>query len=127
MPYECLQQLWRKHDPERLGWLRQEAVEWRRDPVIMRIRRPTRPDKGSLLGYKAKQGIIMVRVRVRTGGARKPRPASGRRQKALGSVKFTRAISFQRVGENGPLRKATNMIVMIAYYLISIGNHSRSE
>src|SRR2546425_3151817 len=72
MPYEYLQQLWRKHDPELLGWLRQEAVEWRRDPVIMRIRRPTRPDKARMLGYKAKQGIIMIRVRVRTGGARKP-------------------------------------------------------
>src|SRR5205807_9080770 len=97
MPYEYLQQLWRKHDPEVLGWLRQEAVEWRRDPEIMRIRRPTRPDKGRMLGYKAKQGIVRVRVCVRTGGAKKPRPATGRRATAMGSATFTRAISSPRL------------------------------
>ena len=124
MPYEYLQQLWRKHDPELLGWLREEAVEWRRDPVIMRIHRPTRPDKARMLGYKAKQGIIMVRVRVRTGGARKPRPSSGRRPKAMGSVKFTRAISSQKIGENRVLRKYPNMTLANSYHLYSDGkNH----
>src|SRR2546426_12611165 len=100
MPYEYLQQLWRKHDPELLGWLRQEAVEWRRDPVIMGIRRPTGADKARMVGYKAKKGIIMVRVRVRTGGAKKPRPGSGRGPKGMGALKFHRGVSSQRVGEN---------------------------
>lgn len=124
MPYEYLQQLWRKHDPQLEGWLRQAAVEWRRDPVIMRVRRPTRPDKARMMGYKAKQGVVIVRVRIRTGGARKPRPSSGRRQKAMGVVKFRRALSLQRIAENRVRRKYPNMTLNNSYHLYSDGrNH----
>ena len=124
MPYEYLQQIWRKHDPELLNWLRQAAIEWRRDPVIMRIHRPTRPDKARMMGYKAKQGIIIVRTRIRTGGARKPRPSSGRRQKAMGSAKFRRALSLQKIAQNRVMRKYPNMTLNNSYHLYSDGrNH----
>jgi large subunit ribosomal protein L15e len=35
---------------------------------------PTRPDKARRLGYKAKQGYVVYRVRVRRGGRKKPLP-----------------------------------------------------
>jgi ribosomal protein L15E len=42
--------------------------------VIHRASRPSRPDKARRLGYKAKQGYVIYRVRVRRGGRKKPVP-----------------------------------------------------
>lgn len=36
-----------------------------------RASRPTRPDKARRLGYKAKQGYVIYRVRVRRGGRKR--------------------------------------------------------
>ena len=45
--------------------------EYRQLPVIHRASRPTRPDKARNLGYKAKQGFVIYRVRVRRGSRKK--------------------------------------------------------
>lgn len=39
-----------------------------------RASRPTRPDKARRLGYKARQGYVIYRVRVRRGGRKRPVP-----------------------------------------------------
>src|SRR2546425_10907554 len=99
MAYSHMEAWWRDGAPDFRDWLRRAAISWRREPVVKRIPRPIRLVTARRLGYKAKTGIVMVRVRVRRGGARKPRPTSGRRQKAMGSAKFTRAISLQNLPE----------------------------
>ncbi|KAF4372205.1 hypothetical protein G4B88_009275 [Cannabis sativa] len=43
-------------------------------PSIVRVTRPTRPDKARRLGYKAKKGYVVYRVRVRHGGRKRPVP-----------------------------------------------------
>jgi ribosomal protein L15E len=52
--------------------LRVRCWEYRQLPAIHRATRPTRPDKARRLGYKAKQGFVIYRVRVRRGGRKKP-------------------------------------------------------
>ena len=42
--------------------------------VIHRASRPSRPDKARRLGYKAKQGYVIYRIRVRRGGRKRPAP-----------------------------------------------------
>ena len=42
--------------------------------VIHRASRPSRLDKARRLGYKAKQGYVIYRVRVRRGGRKRPVP-----------------------------------------------------
>ncbi|CAA7023766.1 unnamed protein product [Microthlaspi erraticum] len=44
--------------------------EYRQQPSIVRLVRPTRPDKARRLGYKAKQGFVVYRVRVNVVDAR---------------------------------------------------------
>ncbi|MEM0060869.1 MAG: 50S ribosomal protein L15e, partial [Fervidicoccaceae archaeon] len=44
--------------------LRERMIRWRRQVKVIRISKPTRLDRARALGYKAKQGIIVVRVRV---------------------------------------------------------------
>ena len=82
---------------EETHWAR--LVEWRRGTAIARVDRPTRIDRARELGYRAKQGYVVVRVRVRRGGRRKPHPMGGRKPKRRGLLKITMGKSIQRIGE----------------------------
>ena len=104
-------------------YLRQLMIKWRREPTVHRIESPTRLDRARALGYKAKQGYVVVRVRIRKGGARKPRPRSGRRPRALGVVRFTRAISLKHIAELRAKKKFPNLHVMNSYYVWEDGTH----
>ena len=61
--------LWKENAPE----LRERIVKWRKQNAIVRIEKPSRIQRARRLGYKAKQGIVVVRMRVGTGGMRKQR------------------------------------------------------
>jgi large subunit ribosomal protein L15e len=119
---------WRK--PEASGIkniMRQMAIKWRREPSIVRIERPSRLDKARRLGYKAKQGYVMVRIRIRRSGARKTRPVSGRRQKAMGVTKIKWAKSYKQIAEERVPKKYPNLEVLNSYYLWSDGRYQWYE
>ncbi|HEY7733789.1 MAG TPA: 50S ribosomal protein L15, partial [Nitrososphaera sp.] len=69
------------------------------------------------LGYKAKQGIVVVRTRVGRGGMRKQRPVSGRRPKHIGVVRIKQGISMRRVAERRVNEKYPNLEVLGSYFL----------
>ncbi|KAI7994515.1 60S ribosomal protein L15 [Camellia lanceoleosa] len=48
--------------------------EYRQLPSIVRVIHPTHPNKARRLGYKAKQGYVIYRIRVRRGGRKRPVP-----------------------------------------------------
>jgi hypothetical protein len=52
--------------------LRVRCWQYRQLPSLCRVPRPSRPDKARRLGYKAKQGFVIYRVRVRRGGRKRP-------------------------------------------------------
>jgi len=103
--------------------IRQRAIAWRREPTVHRVDHPTRLDRARSLGYKAKQGYVVVRVRIRKGGARKMRPRAGRRPRALGVTKFTRAMSLKNIAEQKAKKKYPNLRVLNSYYLWEDGSH----
>merc|ERR1712144_190254 len=71
--YKYIEELWRKKQSDVLRFLlRVRCWEYRQLPSICRLTRPTRPDKARRLGYKAKQGVVVYRTRVRRGGRKKP-------------------------------------------------------
>ena len=116
--YKYLNQSWNdreKNDLEK--YLRSISIKWRREPTVHRIDNPTRPSRARALGYKAKQGYIVVRVRIRKGGARKPRPRAGRRPKALGVTRYTRSIGLKQIAEMRAKRKFPNLNVLNSYYV----------
>jgi len=90
---------------------------WRRGPGVERVEKPTRIDKARQYGYKAKQGIIVARVRVRKGGMRASRPVKGRSPKRQGVLKLTPRKSIQRIGEERAQRRFMNMEVLASYWL----------
>src|SRR5574341_1885706 len=52
MAYSYIKQQWTKGGAEFHGWLRNEAIGWRKEPVVKRLLRPTRLDRARRLGYK---------------------------------------------------------------------------
>ncbi len=70
--YKYLEELWRKKQSDLLRFLlRVRCWQFRQLKSIHRASRPTRPDKARRLGYKAKQGYVVYRVRVRRGGRKR--------------------------------------------------------
>ncbi len=109
------------------GMMRQFAISWRKDPAILRLEKPTRLDRARRLGYKAKQGFIVVRARIRRSGARKTRPTSGRRQKAMGVSKIKWSKSLKQIAEERVARKYRNMEVLNSYFLWADGMYFWAE
>ena len=54
-------QVWLKMWKDNSTVLREKAILWRRQNAITRIDKPSRIARAKRLGYKAKQGIIVVR------------------------------------------------------------------
>jgi len=113
--YSLMRKIWREKNEELIKNLRKRAIEWRKEKSIVRVDRPLRLDRARSLGYKAKQGFIVLRVRVRKGGFSKPRPRSGRRPKALGVVKHKVNVSLKEEAINRVSKKYVNMHVLGAY------------
>ena len=116
--YHYIAEAWKRpYDGEHGLLMKQRLTEWRRQPSILRVEHPTRLDRARALGYKAKQGVIVVRVRVRKGGRRKPRPNKGRRPKRMGVYGFAPAKSIRLIAEERAQRKYPNMVVLNSYYV----------
>lgn len=111
--------LWRENPQH----LRDRIVAWRREPAVVRLERPSRPQRARRLGYKAKQGVIVVRMRVGTGGMRRKRPRGGRRPKHLGVTRIKADVSMRQVAERRALERHPNMRLLGSYYIYKDGAH----
>src|SRR6187200_2066761 len=96
--------MWRSNTDE----LKSKAISWRKEPVLHKIPKPSRLDRARRLGYKAKQGILVVRARVGRGGMRKQRPVSGRRPKHIGVVHIKQSDNMRKVAERRVNEKYPN-------------------
>eukprot|EP01066_Platyproteum_vivax_P009342 Platyproteum_vivax@DN4102_c0_g1_i1.p1 len=75
--YKYMEALWRKKQSDVMRFLlRVRTWEYRHQPAVKRCTGPTRPEKARRLGYKAKQGYVVYRSRVRRGD-RKRKAAKG--------------------------------------------------
>ena len=112
-------QLWKENSPD----IRDRIVGWRRQSAITRIDKPSRLQRARRLGYKAKQGIIVVRMRVGTGGMRKQRPTGGRRPKHLGVLRIKADDDMKTVAERRALERYPNMKLLGSYFIYKDGMH----
>jgi len=128
MAYKYIAKAWKRPKDtyvRELMW--QRLIEWRRQPAIVRIEKPTRLDRARKLGYKAKQGFVVVRVRVRRGGLSRPRPRSGRRPKRMGVAKLKVAKSLRLIAEEKAARKFPNLEVLNSYWVWEDGRYKWFE
>ncbi|MCD6368095.1 MAG: 50S ribosomal protein L15e [Candidatus Aenigmarchaeota archaeon] len=120
--YKWLNKIWKKREESRDLW-KERLIKWRRENAIQRIERPTRLDRARRLGYKAKQGYVLVRVRVKKGGRKRPKPSGGRTARKLAITKFTPDKSLRWIAEEKAARKFRNLEVLNSYYVAEDGQH----
>lgn len=125
--YARISKTWQQVLREKGGDMRSRAVELRKQPAVLRVDRPSRLDRARALGYKAKEGVIVVRMRVSRGGMRKQRPTSGRRPKHMGVLKIKSAVSSQQVAERRVQERHPNMKVLGSYPVWEDGMHAWYE
>ncbi len=101
--------------------------EYRKSPSVVRVEKPTRIDKARQYGYKAKQGLVIARVRVRRGSMRKSRPNKGRKPKRMGVNKITPNKSIQRMGEERTQRRFMNLEILGSYWIWEDGQYKWFE
>ncbi len=126
--YAYIREAWKKPfegDMGKVMWLRLQ--KWRREPAVVRIERPTRLDRARALGYKAKKGIIVVRVRIRRGGRRATRPNKRRKSKRQMVTRLTPKKSLQWIAEERANRKYPNMEVLNSYWVGEDGRYKWFE
>ncbi len=115
-----IREIWKKPKVN-LGSLYQERmIEYRKEPVTVRLDHPTRLDRARTLGYKAKQGVFVVRQRVLRGGHVRQR--AHRRSKRM-STKLILEKNYQQIAEERVSRKYTNCEVLNSYHLAQDGKH----
>ena len=102
-------------------------VEWRKTGAVVRINRPTRLDRARALGYKAKQGIVLARVRLLRGGRkRRGSMKKGRRSKHARARKVV-DLSFQTIAEQRANKNFKNCEVLNSYFVGKDGRYAFYE
>jgi large subunit ribosomal protein L15e len=111
--YQYIKEAWKKPDVETL---RKRMIEWRHSGVFTKVDKPLRLDRARALGYKDKTGFVVVRVRVRRGGHKRPRPNKGRRSVRM-HTNMNLKMNYQTIAEQRTARKYTNLEVLNSYQI----------
>lgn len=115
--YHYIAETWKNREEVLEEVIRTRLIEWRKEPSVVRIDKPARLDRARAIGYEAKQGFIVVRVRVRKGGLNRPRPDSGRRPKRMGVYGYAPSKSDRLIAEERANDKYPNLEVLGSYYV----------
>jgi large subunit ribosomal protein L15e len=120
--YKYIRNAW-KNPKENLNEIwKERLVQWRKEPATVRISHPTRLDKARSLGYKAKQGIILVRQRLNRSKRMRDFDVSGRRPKTFRHRRIS-AMNYQFIAEQRASKKYINCEVLNSYYAGEDGMH----
>lgn len=126
--YKYSRQLWKNPKENLRDVLKPRLIEWRKQNTVEKIERPTRIEKARALGYKAKTGYVMARVRIRKGGRRrKLYGRRGRKPSKAGLVHFTFGKSKQWIAEEKAQRRFPNLEVLNSYPVVEDGQYKFFE
>merc|ERR1712142_514335 len=118
--YKYMSEIWRKKQSDTMRFLhRVRTWQYRQLTAVHRAPRPTRPDKARTMGYRAKQGFVIYRVRLRRGGRKRPVPKGATYGKptnqGVNQLKFQR--SLQSVAEERVGRRCGGLRVLNSYWV----------
>jgi large subunit ribosomal protein L15e len=119
-----LREAWKKPSKE---MLKERMVEWRASDAIVRVEKPLRLDRARALGYKAKRGIIVLRVRVSRGGRKRERKHVKGRKTRKQTNRKTLKMSYQWVAEMRAARKYPTLEVLNSYLIGKDGKYGFYE
>lgn len=114
--YRQMQDTLRKQYRENDDRYKAKLIKWRKEPVMVPLERPTNLARARRLGYKAKQGYILVRIKVGKGRRRRRTPSGGRKPRH-NYVIVQPGISHQAMAEQRVNRHYRNMEVLNSYWV----------
>lgn len=120
--YNRLRELWKKPKKGLGEQWKKRLMQLRREQATVKIDKPTRLDKARALGYKAKQGIVLVRQRIIKGGHTRPKIWGGRRSKHS-SPRLTLRKNYKLIAEERANKKYPNCEVLNSYPVAEDGKH----
>ena len=118
--YHYISEAWKKPSRELLY---DRLIKWRAGEAVERVDKPLRLDRARALGYKAKKGFIILRVRIIRGGRRRERKKVKGRKSTRQTVRKTLKMSYQWVAEVRAARKYPDLEVLNSYWIGKDGQH----
>lgn len=94
---------------------RGRLIQWRRQPAVVKAEYPLRLDRAHALGYRAKKGYNILRVRLKRGGRKREQIKSGRKSKNLRSMKIVEK-NYRLIAEERAQKAFSNLEVLNSYY-----------
>ena len=107
-----LRQVWKKPTRE---MTKSREIEWRAGNAIVKVEKPLRLDRARALGYKAKKGVVVLRVRINRGGRKRPRAGVKGRKTRKQTNRKTLKMNYKWVAEIRAERKYRNLVVLSSY------------
>lgn len=120
--YKLLSKLWKNPRKNMKEAYRAYLQQWRKEPVTIRILRPTRLDRARALGYRPIKGIVLVRQRIKAGSHSLPRITKGRSSKKQRQTMILRK-SYKLIAEERVSKKFRNCEVLNSY---EVGNDGKN-
>ncbi len=120
--YNYIGELWKQPKERMPVQYRQHLIGWRKGPATVRLEHPTRLDRARSLGYRAKQGILVVRQRVSAGGHMRPDFDGGRHSKHFRRTQIL-AKNYKLIAEERANKKFPNCEVLNSYFVGGDSKH----
>lgn len=122
--YHYIAQAWKRPSPD---ILKTRMIEWRRSDAVTSVEKPLRLDRARALGYKAKKGFVVLRVRILRGGRRRMRMGVKGRKSRKQTVRKMLKMNYQWVAEIRAARAYPSLEVLNSYPLGKDGKHGFYE
>lgn len=105
---------------------RQRIRDWSDEKTVFRAEKPCNPARARALGFKAKKGYVVVRVRLRKGNRSRPAPRMGRKP-GKNVKRVSPGLSLQKMAELKAAKRFTNLRVLNSYLAANDGVHAYYE
>lgn len=124
--YKYIKETLQKQYKDRDATFRSKVISWRKAGSMVAVERPSNLSRARTLGYKAKQGYMLIRVRVDKGRRSRRRSKGGRKHKNY-HIFVQPNISHQAIAEQRVNRKYRNLEVLNSYWVGEDGNYKYFE
>jgi large subunit ribosomal protein L15e len=118
--YKYIREAWKS--PKDSPFYRERMIKWRSEPAIVRLDHPTRLDRARSLGYKAKPGFVLLRVRLPRGSHERTRPKKARRSKRK-HIRKNLQMNYKWIAEQRAVKQYPNCEVLNSYWIGKDGHH----
>ncbi len=120
--YDRIQKTFQKEYKDRSDEYKIRLAKWNKEPAMVRLDKPTNIARARRLGYKAKKGYFVVRMRIDKGNRIRTTSKRGRKSGHAYLYKSGN-ISHQNMVEQRVNRRHPNAEVINSYYVGETGKH----